>query len=302
MCGIFGSVSQEGLTARQVEDAFELLRHRGPDDQGHQRFAVDDGRQLDLIHRRLSIIDLSAQAAQPMSYDEGRLFLIYNGEIYNYRELRSELTGMGCVFVTQSDTEVVLAAYWTWGMDCVHHFNGDWAFCLYDRQERMLFLSRDRVGVKPLYYHRSGDRFFFASEIRPLLKVGGAADAYDPEALCANLLVGLSDYSERTVYRDIRQLEPATNARFELATGRFTVQKYWTPEVNGSNERPTAAGIITHSRRVRELLEDAVRLRLRSDVPVGSCLSGGLDSSAIVTITRRLLEQDRVMEDQSSFT
>ncbi|MFT5499564.1 MAG: asparagine synthase (glutamine-hydrolyzing) [Kiritimatiellia bacterium] len=285
MCGIFGAITPSGLPPEVCERIDASMQHRGPDGKGHQRFALENRPVVDFLHRRLSIIDLSTAASQPMAYADERYWITFNGEIYNYIELRDELKARGAAFRTQSDTEVILAAYAEWGAECVHHFNGDWAFCIFDSNEQRLFLSRDRVGVKPLYLFRQGASLYFASEIKSLLTLpDGPSRTYDPVALHLKVVGNTSDYSEATMYRDIRQIPSGHRVSIDLASGEERMDAWWTPEVNHSREPFEEAKAKTYAAEIRAHLEDAVRLRLRSDVPVGTCLSGGLDSSAIVAI------------------
>jgi asparagine synthase (glutamine-hydrolysing) len=296
MCGIFGAITPRGLSPETRAQVDNSMRHRGPDGHGHHQFAFENRPVIDFLHRRLSIIDLSTAASQPMAYREDRYWITYNGEVYNYIELREELKRLGATFRTQSDTEVVLAAYAHWGEDCVHHFNGDWAFCIVDRQRQILFLSRDRVGVKPLYTYQRGKAFYFASEIKSLFALPEGPDrTYDATALHLKVVANTSDYSDATLYREIRQLPGGHRAVVDLASGAVKVEPWWTPEINTSREPFDEAKAKTYAEEIHANLEDAVRLRLRSDVPVGTCLSGGIDSSAIVAIVAGL--QGRKADD-----
>jgi asparagine synthase (glutamine-hydrolysing) len=292
MCGIFGTITENGLDRGAIERVMESMRHRGPDDSGHSRFDLDKRRVLDLVHTRLSIIDLSPEAAQPMSYDGGNLWIAYNGEIFNYKEIRSRLKLKGYSFRTQSDTEVILAAYSEWGGSCVDWFNGDWAFCIYDRPNKKLFLSRDRLGVKPLYYRSVGKNFVFSSEINPLFGMPFVKREWDHDTLGTFFLIGASDFSSATMFKGISQIDPATCMTMDLDSGEIASRRYWRPSFNRSYEKFDAAKEKKHKRNVRDLFEDAVRMRLRSDVPVGTCLSGGIDSSAVTAIINVLLKKN----------
>lgn len=282
MCGICGIVRyREDAKEGEVRRMMDAVAHRGPDGGGCMLFGA-----LGLGHRRLSILDLSENAFQPMRYLD-RYAITYNGEVYNYIELREELLLLGYTFATDSDTEVLLAAYDRWGEDCVNHFNGMWGFCIYDEQRQTLFCSRDRFGVKPFYYTDRADYFAFASEIKQLLLLDGAAPKADPDALIAFLVAAQLDYSARTMFAGVRQLEPGTNLVFDLRTQTFSVSRWY--DLMRVRTRKTPFSLSVSSFRARFF--DAVRLRLRSDVPVGSCLSGGLDSSAIVCVINRLLRE-----------
>ncbi len=277
MCGLAGIVDFSApVDPRRANEMARLLGHRGPDDQG--TYADTD---VALAHRRLSIIDLSAAGRQPMSDETGRYQLVYNGEIYNYRELRSELESHGHIFRTQTDTEVVLTAFREWSTRCVERFNGMWALAIWDSARHELFCSRDRFGVKPLYYRNDGTQLVFASELK--------AFRADSHALRPNVTAvrdfleqGYVDHTPQTFFAGIEQLPPAHSLIFRQEGLR--VFRHWRLELR----EPPADPVGTF----RELFVDAVRLRLRSDVPIGSCLSGGLDSSAIVCTVESLLRDD----------
>ena len=280
MCGICGifRVTQD-VQESEIRAMMDAVAHRGPDGGGCMLFG-----QLGLGHRRLSILDLSETAFQPMRYLD-RYTITYNGEVYNYIELRAELASLGYTFATDSDTEVLLAAYDHWGEDCVNHFNGMWGFCIYDEQAQTLFCSRDRFGVKPFYYTKYEAYFAFGSEIKQLLLLENAPHRADRDALTAFLVAAQLDYSARTMFENIRQLEPGTNLIFDLKANTYRVSRWYDLMRIPAKHMPFSESVAAF----RERFFDAVRLRLRSDVPVGSCLSGGLDSSAIVCVINRLL-------------
>jgi asparagine synthase (glutamine-hydrolysing) len=237
----------------------DALTHRGPDGRG---VFADDG--VCLGHLRLAILDLSDAGLQPMA--DGELQLLHNGEIYNYVELREELRGKGHRFQTGTDSEVILAAYREWGERCVERFNGMWAFVIWDAQRKLLFGSRDRFGVKPFYYRLDGSRFAFASEPWPLRR-GGA----NLRAVRDYLEQGYLDQGDETFFDGVVRLPPAHS--FTFGSDGLRLSRYWSLEPGDAPADPVDA--------VRETFLDAVRLQLRSDVPVGTCLSGGIDSSAI---------------------
>ncbi len=291
-----------------------MQAHRGPDGEGYvyldpagalSPLAVgeDDGEAgaegrhaLAMGHRRLAIIDLSDTGHQPMSLADGRYWVCYNGELYNYLELREELAAKGHRFLSRSDTEVLLAAYAEWGEACVSRFNGMFAFAVWDAPRRRLFCSRDRLGEKPLYYHWDGARFAFASEIKALLPACGRRAA-DDRALFDYLDEAILDAGDHTFFAEIRQLPPAHSLIVE--EGALRVVRYWgLPEGGPAAEEPLSFADAVG--RLRELFEDAVRLRLRSDVAVGSCLSGGLDSSSIVCVAQALRGHDAPLQTFSS--
>ncbi|HYC31656.1 MAG TPA: asparagine synthase (glutamine-hydrolyzing) [Gemmatimonadales bacterium] len=310
MCGIFGFWSREG---RDVEWNGALLRratalvaHRGPDgtvtagwDRAGERLPAtprDAGPlEIGLGHCRLSIIDLSDAGRQPMVGPDGS-WISYNGEIYNYRELRRELEGFGHRFRTGSDTEVLLAAYAQWGTSCVEHLNGMWAFLLYDPRRRRLIASRDRLGVKPLYYARTDAGIVFGSEIAALLACPGVSPEIVPERLAEWLVTRRLDHREETIYRDIVELRGAHQLVLDTGTGELDVRRYWG--------FPPAADLdLTDGQvldRFSELIEDAVRLRLHADVPVAVTLSGGVDSS-VLTVAASRVAGDRVRTFTSRF-
>jgi len=287
MCGIAGIVGRpanRSLMARMLE----VQAHRGPDGSGVWSDAVSEGRELILGHRRLSIVDLSEGGAQPMVDNGGQFVLTYNGEIYNYLEIQKELLGLGACFRSRSDSEVILEAYKQWGTNCLSRFNGMFAFALYDRSRKVLFCARDRYGEKPFLFGFGEGFFAFASEYKALLQHPGLALDVDEWRLLRaahNASTGL-DADRETAFRSVHQLLPAEAMEVDLRTLSRRHWSYWrvvpTPLREVADEREVFG-------EFRDLLTDSVRLRLRSDVPVGSCLSGGLDSSAIVCIVRRLL-------------
>ena len=292
MCGIAGIVDRRGRQGRLVSRMLDSLAHRGPDGAGVCVHEMAGGTALTLGHRRLSILDLSEAAAQPMADASGHFVLTHNGEIYNYLELRAELVRAGCVFRSTSDTEVILEAYKCWGVDCLSRFNGMFAFALYDAIRGVLFCARDRYGEKPFLY-ACGDGFFaFASEYKALLQHPGISLDVDEWRLLRaahNASTGL-DADRQTVFRQIHQLQHGEAMEVDLGTMHMRRWRYWQIEPGTLREDADPADVFAE---FRELLTDAVRLRLRSDVSVGSCLSGGLDSSAIVCIVRRLVGSDQ---------
>jgi len=317
MCGIAGIVSLDGVSSSDLHKMSVILRHRGPDDEGFSiinrsgqtklfrgedtisEFSglkhigeVADQREdvLGLIHRRLSILDLSSAGHQPMSYAAGRYQIIFNGEVYNFKELRTELISAGYQFVSDSDTEVVMASYDKWGKDCVQKFVGMWAFVLYDTSKKQLFLSRDRFGIKPLYYSTQSGKFVFASEIKALL----ALDFVKPEANMPAVyeFICFSSMSNHDVnlFRQVTILPPAHNLFLNLSDLNYTIEKYYDLEKNVSAlQLPSESEI---ENEFKNLLSNSIDLHLRSDVPVGSALSGGLDSSTVVAMAALKMKGD----------
>jgi asparagine synthase (glutamine-hydrolysing) len=291
MCGIAGIVGASA-TGRPVVDAMLLAQvHRGPDGNGLWCAHLPGGRNLVLGHRRLSIIDLSERGAQPMADVSGRFAITFNGELYNYVEIRNELKTLGAAFKSDSDTEVLLEAYKTWGEKCLERFNGMFAFALYDAAAQKLFCARDRYGEKPFLFSSKPGWFAFASEYKALLQSDEISTDYDEFRLLRglhNASMGL-DGDRQTVFNDIQQLLPSEAMTVDVLTLKTHIWRYWDVAPRDDYGRLSEADAFD---LFRDLLTDSVRLRMRSDVPVGSCLSGGLDSSAIVCLIRKYIHQD----------
>jgi asparagine synthase (glutamine-hydrolysing) len=280
MCGIAGIV---GTSPQQAAAAMsDALAHRGPDDDG-----VFLGQGIALVHRRLSIIDVSASGHQPMTYAQGRYTVVYNGEIYNFRDLRAELEPLGHRFVSQSDTEVLLAAYAQWGEDAVLRLRGMFAFAIYDAHERELFLARDRFGIKPLYFARAGSSFLFASELKALLASGLVRRKLDRDAFALYASLG-SIPQPCTALAGVEVL-PAAHAMLVRPDLSVRTMRYWDLAQASHSWRGEVGGLdsVSAPRRLRELLEEATRLHMIADVPVGAFLSGGIDSTAVVGLMTR---------------
>jgi len=277
VCGLCGVVALGRPPETEIVAAMAAsLDHRGPDGEGA---FVDDGVAFGF--RRLAIIDLTDAGNQPFASDDGALQLLHNGEVYNYRELRRELESRGHRFRSATDTEVILRAYEEWGDHCVERFNGMWALALWDGRRHRLFCSRDRFGVKPFYYRWRDGRFEFASELKAF-RAAGPLEPHLP-AVRDYLEQGYVDHTDETFFAGIRKLPPAHSLLVD-ANG-LRIERYWTLE---PGDEPAADA----AEAVRELFLDAVRLRLRSDVPVGTCLSGGIDSSAIACAIDHLLRTE----------
>ena len=276
MCGICGEMKFDGTDPDlgAVARMMAALRRRGPDHEG----AHADG-PVAFGHRRLAIIDLSEGSDQPMVDSELKLCLVFNGTIYNYRELRSELIGLGYHFFSSGDTEVILKAYHAWGEHCVEHLNGMFAFVVWDAHKRELFLARDRLGIKPLYYSVDRSRFRFASNTQALLAAGGVDTAVDPVALHFQLTLHGVVPAPRTIVRGIRKLAPATTMRVTADGGQHE-RRYWELRaLHPTDDRPAADWVDL----VRGALARAVQRQFgAADTPVGVLLSGGLDSSLLV--------------------
>lgn len=273
MCGIAGFVDSrmgEDDSRQTLSRMLEAIAHRGPDarDMWHHG-------SLALGHNRLSILDLSADGKQPM-HAFGNV-IVFNGEIYNYREIRKELELLGDRFHTQTDTEVILAAYRRYGVDCVQRFVGMWAFALWDTEKRRLFCSRDRFGIKPFHYILQGDRFYFGSEYKALRHSPLFSNKLNVDQALRGLQLGWNAYRDESYYDCIKTLPAGCNLIYDQ--GRTEISRYWDIDLN----RKEFLSPEDQVARFRELFIDSVRLHMRSDVEVGACLSGGLDSSAIVS-------------------
>ena len=252
------------------------MRHRGPDASGTWQEVPGVG----VAHVRLAIIDLRPESNQPFVSSDGNLVLTYNGEIFNYLELRQELEGRGYRFRTNSDTEVLLTAYRHWGQNVCHHLNGMWAFAIYDRKQDSLFCSRDRFGIKPFYYAVVHGRLLFASEVKALLALTRELATIDPGAVSKMLRGGIAAQKEEHFCRGVRRLPAGNNLM--VKRGSTTLHRYW----DYPSDIDVDISFGDACERFRELLGDAVRLRMRSDVPVGTTLSGGIDSSTLVCFLR----------------
>lgn len=335
MCGISAIIATPFWPGfESIRGMSALVRHRGPDDEGFVVFSGNDftpvvyggndtpadcygadlsysPRQtytesqsedifLALGHRRLSIVDLSPTGHQPMCSEDQRFWIIYNGEVYNHLELRSELEQAGYAFCSHSDTEVILHAYHHWGSNCLHHFNGMFAFIIFDREALRIFAARDRFGVKPLYYWRSAAGFIaFASEIKQFTVLPGWRAVLNGQAAYDFLNWGIFDHSGETLFQGVFQLRGGEYIECvlgDLAGGVRPMRWYHLTPKTFKGDLADAA------REFRSLLTDSVRLRLRADVPVGSCLSGGLDSSSIVCIANRLLREADAHGRQKTFS
>lgn len=336
MCGISAIINTgngSSSSDSSLEAMTDVIRHRGPDDEGFALFCDDgepvlfggtetpesvlttalayspqtrgrptiDGQvSVALGHRRLSILDLSPAGHEPMCTPDHRYWIVYNGEVYNYRELRTELEVAGRIFHTGTDTEVVLAAYAEWGRDCLNRFNGMFAFVLYDRETRTIFAARDRFGVKPLYYWFSPDGCLaFASEIKQFTVLPGWEACLNHQRAFDFLTYALLDHTNETMFAGVRQLRggEALEVTLEEIHTPLPVFQWYTLQPEHARRSYESA-----CERFRELFTDSVRLRLRADVPIGSCLSGGLDSSAIVCVTNDLLKQEGKMDIQRTFS
>lgn len=279
MCGISGIISKNGKSVdkNEIKKINDLIAHRGPDDEGfyfEKNFAFG--------HRRLSILDLSSDGHQPMHFFD-KYVITYNGEVYNYLEIKEELQKEGYVFHSHTDTEVILASYDKWGAECVNKFNGMWAFAIYDKEQEIIFCSRDRFGVKPFYYTEVNGKFVFGSEIKQLLEFYEHRFVNE-DILLDYLLYGLEEHTNETFFKNINKLEQSHNLIYNIKNNSFEIRKYFEIEFN---EELNTLSEKESIELIKNKLENAIDLRLRSDVKVGTCLSGGLDSSSIAAIASK---------------
>jgi len=319
MCGITGIFQKDGIneSLSALQEANDTVHHRGPDGGGFVLFSpqslqasytsdlsqlldTENRYNLGFGHRRLAILDLSDAGQQPMSNQDGSLWITFNGEIYNYLELQEELQKIGYNFRSHCDTEVILAAYDAWGEDCVNRFNGMWAFAIADLRNKKLFCSRDRFGIKPFHYYYNSDTFMFGSEIKQLLCFPSVPRKENERAIYEFLAYGAVEYNAETFFTGILKLKQGCNLVLNLDSDRVTphTYRYYKPNLKLNHEMTMAEAI----KKLSWLLEDSIRLRLRSDVEVGSCLSGGLDSSTIVCLVRKILLSQDKSELQKTFS
>lgn len=295
MCGITGFIGKERYDHKAViEEMTDVLRHRGPDDRGSLIMSFDDDMKRDHVvfgHRRLKIIDLSQKAHQPMSNASNTISVVYNGEIYNYLEIKSELVKKGSSFFSASDTEVILKAYETWGAKCFEKFNGMWALAIYDKGKNKIILSRDRFGKKPLFYYKTKNEFIFASEIKALLKhpLVVREPNYDKVFRYLAMNYRYVDFDNSSFFKNIKQVP--RSSFMEIGRNLETkTETYWELPLSGC-ERLNNLSDTEAIDQFKHLFTDSVRLRLRSDVPVGSMLSGGLDSTSIACVSYKVLKR-----------
>ncbi len=304
MCGIAGIVSLDGFDARTLVEMTQMIRYRGPSGYGFAYISPGTNTIVDVHHneesppastpilglgnRRLAILDVSSAGNQPMCTEDDAFCVTYNGEIYNYKELRVELEQLGHRFRTGTDTEVLLRSYQQWGEQCLQRFNGMWSFALWDRAKQTLFCARDRFGVKPFYFAALDRSFYFASEMKQVLLASGMKRRANAQVVAHFLEWGLQDHLKETLFEGISQLQGGHSLKLQLRSPlRPEIACYWSlktgPELNLTEAEATA--------EFRDRFHDAVSLRLRSDVPVGVCLSGGLDSSAILCQAKAISPQ-----------
>lgn len=338
MCGISGIINIKGFELSHLKEMTDIIKHRGPDDEGFMALTTKDEAQLcfggnsspksaflsdfhykpvnkidkyktmkaqlGFGHRRLAILDLSPAGHQPMCFGKGKYWIVLNGEIYNYLEIKDELITFGYEFVSNSDTEVVLAAYDKWGMECQNRFNGMWAFVIFDSENKEIFMSRDRFGIKPLYYWFSPEgNFCFASEIKQFTVLPNWVAKLNRQRAWDYLIYSFSDHTEETMFDGVNQLPGGYCFKAGIGSiipdnkGKINIVKWYeVPKYSYHGTFDQAA------QQFKELFRNAIDLHLRADVPVGSALSGGLDSSAIVCEVNNILRELKVENLQKTFS
>ena len=298
MCGISGIISKKRIEKDIIEPMTDKIIHRGPDGFGYYY-----GEKFVFGHRRLSIVDLSDAGHQPMQY-LNRYVITFNGEVYNHLELRKELEKNGYVFQSHTDTEVIMASYDFWSVDCLSKFNGMWAFVIYDRLKDKYFMSRDRFGKKPFYYYKDQEKFIFGSEIKVILAHPDVESKPNLKFLDSYVQNGAKEYIKETAFENIFRFDFSSyfEGSLEDIFENFEQNKFWEIKPNLSHEKFDEEKAKEYAKQYYELLEDAVRIRLRADVKVGSALSGGLDSSSIVYLVNKLLKEQGKEELQETFS
>ena len=283
MCGITGIINKHGseIDHDSIKKMNDAISHRGPDGEGFFYY-----RNVGIAHRRLSILDLSELGKQPMKYLDD-IIITYNGEIYNYIELRKELSALNYKFISGTDTEVLLAAYIEWGVNCVEKFNGMWSFAIIDKIKNIVFCSRDRFGIKPFYYTSNNEQFLFGSEIKQLI-INQKKRKVNKQILFDYLYFGYHHHNNNTFFENVLCLSPGHNLIYNLNENTFEIKKYYTLKINKEYSK---LSFNEAEKLFEETLNNAINLRLRSDVNVGTCLSGGLDSSYIAAIASEIYTQ-----------
>lgn len=287
MCGICGFVSKNRITPEQLKRMNDAMYHRGPNDSGEEIYPAKGGYSVGLAQRRLSILDLSPMGHQPMHSPDKRISVVYNGEIYNFQELKEELADYP--FCSTCDTEVIIAAYLKWGIDCVSRFNGMFAIALFDRETEEFYLVRDRIGKKPLYYWLEQGNLVFASELKPIMECPGFEKKIRTEVLSRYLYHQYINAPD-TIFENVSKLEPGSILRF--SDGNINTWKFWDiKEVYHRYKANPVEDYAQAKQELKDLLNRSVSLRMISDVPLGTFLSGGYDSSLITAIAQSLSPQ-----------
>ena len=287
MCGICGYVSKKNITPEQLKAMNDTMYHRGPDDSGEEIYGMKDGWQVGFAQRRLSILDLSALGHQPMHSADERISVVYNGEIYNYRELREELADYP--FRSNCDTEVIIAAYLKWGIRCVERFNGMFAIALFDRKTQDVYLIRDRIGKKPLYYWYEDGNLVFASELKPIMKCPDFTGEIEHRVLSRYLFQQYINAPE-SIYRKVYKVEAGAVLRF--SRGEINTWKYWNiKKIYHEAQKNRIEDYQEAKEQLKHLLKQSVKSRMISDVPLGTFLSGGYDSSLVTAIAQECSDE-----------
>ncbi|NBJ91289.1 asparagine synthase (glutamine-hydrolyzing) [Parablautia muri] len=282
MCGICGFISKQNITLAQLKEMNDTMYHRGPDDSGEEIFDIKDGYQIGMAQRRLSIMDLSPLGHQPMHSKDGGISVVFNGEIYNFLELRKELKEYP--FCSNCDTEVIIAAYLKWGIKCMDRLNGMFAICLYDRETQDVYLVRDRIGKKPLYYEVNDGNLIFASELKPIMKREGFHKKIRKDILSRFLFQQYINAPD-SIFENVYKLEPGSILKFHQ--GEITIWKYWDiKKVYHEMSKKPVNDYEQAKAELKELLNKAVASRMIADVPLGAFLSGGYDSSLMTAIAQ----------------
>lgn len=285
MCGIAAIISTNQNLQNDIQKMIDIIHYRGPDDEGQVLLNFKNAMTVALGHRRLSILDLNPTGHQPFSNSTKTLWMTYNGEVYNYIEIREELKSLGYTFTSQTDTEVILKAYEEWGTEALHKFNGMFAFVIADLKKNLIFAARDRFGVKPLYYWISPDgSIAFASEIKQFSVLPHWQAKLHHQMAYDFLNWGHIDHTRETLFKDVLQVQGGEFLLFSPDNPVLTPQRWYNPTIV-----PFTGNFVQACDRFKEILSDSIRLRMRADVEVGSCLSGGMDSSSIVSLSSKLL-------------
>lgn len=293
MCGIVGIISldnNEPIDSNELDRFTDSLTHRGPDGRGTY---INKSKAVGLGHRRLSILDLTEAGRQPMSYSNNRYWITYNGEVFNFLELKDILKEKGYIFKTNSDTEIILASYQEWGKKCLNKFNGMWSIAIWDEKEKELFIARDRFGEKPLYYFKKKNKFFFASELKAFIKlnVSNQPKIDDSRILWSSLP------SKSTFLENVYNLEPGSY--LTLRKNITKIERWW--DINQNVSPKSETNYMENCEKFSDLFKDACKIRMRSDVPFASAVSGGLDSSAVFSAIYEILRsgdtKDRILQN-----
>lgn len=331
MCGIAGIIDlKNGIKTSELQKMAKVIAHRGPDDEGY--FLLDENLQksqaighdtcdaikekgsfeqvenlhgnyiMGFAHRRLSILDLTEAGHQPLSDANGKIWITYNGEVYNFLEIKEELRGKGYNFKTNTDTEVVLASYIEWGEQCVNHFNGMWALAIWDETKNKIFCSRDRLGAKPFHYYLTENKFIFGSEIKEIIQCEDVPRIINEKVLAANIIYNLTDYNDETLIQAIKVLPPSYNLSIKIDIQKqrisdSSIYRYWDIPKKVQTDTELDMDLLESE------IDRSIRYRMRSDAPLGALLSGGLDSSIIVTkACGQLKDRGENVSDFQTFT